>query len=473
MQLTFNFGSKAKILAIQREYQLCGRAVRDLCIRMGHSDGTRFITEVWWWMEERKIPWDVIDINADHKNTFETTTNDVAIESNTSRSKLALSALKASSAARSIATVAHSKLTKSRRKGLSPIVKSPSVKASTASSPVAIETETSSPSSSDVTKAFDPLSSVASAAGSLTSGLTSSITSATSTFGSLLFSSQDSTVSNAHDVDERTTSTERTTEENAAVTAVEAAEMLQQITAQQKMKILEDLVQQRRSDWNYLKAIHEGSNYWLNIALIREQQVMSHVGEKQSIRRAAQYFYLGIGLGRLVGEVTHRELLAMDCCQLLEELEFYFSSSTVQGMKMMLATSSTLHEPVDKENSQELSNDEPFRPTMHKWNQRPVYRRLLTPSVPFPLDYREVLLSLCDILALVYSKLIEDSSASSNANVFQAIIRFDDRIKKLFIDPVKKEFLAVALQVMTEEIRLVRRSYACGTPRGSEASDTD
>ncbi|CAH0513986.1 unnamed protein product [Peronospora belbahrii] len=60
MQLTFKYGSKTEILAIRREIQLRGRAVRDLCIRMGHSDGTRFITKVWWWMEEREIPWDVM-----------------------------------------------------------------------------------------------------------------------------------------------------------------------------------------------------------------------------------------------------------------------------------------------------------------------------------------------------------------------------------------------------------------------------
>lgn len=63
-----------------------------------------------------------------------------------------------------------------------------------------------------------------------------------------------------------------------------------------------------------------------------------------------------------------------------------------------------------------------------------VVRFFLTPSAhvciqPFPLDYREVLLSLCDILAIIYSKLVEDNSSSENVNIFQAIIRFDDRIK--------------------------------------------
>lgn len=53
----------------------------------------------------------------------------------------------------------------------------------------------------------------------------------------------------------------------------------------------------------------------------------------------------------------------------------------------------------------------------------------VTHTQPFPLDYREVMLSLCDILAIIYSKLIEDNSSSENVHLFQAIVRFDERIK--------------------------------------------
>lgn len=276
--------------------------------------------------------------NADNDNdcnVSEASIDDVNTDGGTNRSKLPASAAKASSAARSMAAAARSKLAKGGRKVLSPLgAKSSSAKSSSAPSPPATEAETSFPSSSDATVP-DPLTSVASAAGSLTSGLTSSLASASSSFGSLLFSSQSSSVSNADDVDDRSSSADRAAEEAAAVAAAAAAEVLRQVTAQQRMRILEDLVQHRRSDWNYLKAMHEGSNYWLNVALLREQQVMNHLGDKQSIRRGAQFFYLGIGLGRLVGESVHPELLAMDCCQLLEELEFYFSSSTVQGMVRM------------------------------------------------------------------------------------------------------------------------------------------
>ncbi|GMF33518.1 unnamed protein product [Phytophthora lilii] len=220
----------------------------------------------------------------------------------------ASSAAKASSAARSMAA----KLAQGGRKVLSPLGKSPSSRKDASGAGA----ETTSPASTD---ASDPLSSVASAV--------SSLASASSSFGSLLFS-QSSTVSQSDEADDRLSAAEDAAQAEAAAAAL----ALRQVTAQQRLRLLEELVQLRRSDWTYLKAMHEGSNYWLNVALLREQQVMNHLGDKHTIRRGAQFFYLGIGLGRLVGESTHPELLAMDCCQLLEELEFYFSSSTVQGM---------------------------------------------------------------------------------------------------------------------------------------------
>ncbi|KAG6609643.1 uncharacterized protein IUM83_00201 [Phytophthora cinnamomi] len=60
MQLTLKFGSRAEVLAIRRQVQLRGRSVRDLRVRMGRSDGARFVTGVWWWMEDREVPWDVL-----------------------------------------------------------------------------------------------------------------------------------------------------------------------------------------------------------------------------------------------------------------------------------------------------------------------------------------------------------------------------------------------------------------------------
>lgn len=162
---------------------------------------------------------------------------------------------------------------------------------------------------------------------------------AAASLGSLLFSAPTSASSTTTTTSSTTTSnhlsqspsgTTSPTAENEALAAAEAE--LRLVSGQQRMQILEDLVQCRRADWSYLKAMHGGTNYWLNIALLREQQVLAHLGEKHAARRGVQFFYLGLGLGRLISEFSRPQCLAMDGCQLLEELEFYFSSAAVQGM---------------------------------------------------------------------------------------------------------------------------------------------
>uniref|UniRef100_K3WIZ2 Uncharacterized protein n=1 Tax=Globisporangium ultimum (strain ATCC 200006 / CBS 805.95 / DAOM BR144) TaxID=431595 RepID=K3WIZ2_GLOUD len=385
-----------------------------------------------------------------------------------SSSSVSATAAKASSAAFSLAAAAKSKLAQGGRMMLSPLVQTGSSshrsneKATGSSSSSASSPATAANASAYSTSAPSSVSSIGYGIALLPGAAASSL-------GSLLFSSPGSattsttasTTSPGSAVD---SSEIAAANEAAAAAATAAAEEFRQVSAQQRMQILEDLVQCRRSDWSYIKAMHEGTNYWLNIALLREQQVLAHLGEKQTIRRSVQFFYLGLGLGRLISEFNHPQFLAMEGCQLLEELEFYFASSAVQGMKLMVATSSTLHEPCERDDEESrYSLHEPFRPTIYKWNQRPVFRRLVTPPIPFPLDYREVMLSLCDILAIIYSKLVEDNNSSENIHLFQAIIRFDEKIKKLMIDPVKKEFSAVALQVLTDEIASVRKVFGSGS----------
>lgn len=43
-----------------------------------------------------------------------------------------------------------------------------------------------------------------------------------------------------------------------------------------------------------------------------------------------------------------------------------------------------------------------------KFNNEVVYEQLLTPEVPFALDYLEVVFSLCEVMCLVYAKFVEE-----------------------------------------------------------------
>lgn len=43
-----------------------------------------------------------------------------------------------------------------------------------------------------------------------------------------------------------------------------------------------------------------------------------------------------------------------------------------------------------------------------KFNNEVVYEHLLTPEVPFELDYCEVVFSLCDVMCRIYSMFMEE-----------------------------------------------------------------
>lgn len=48
-----------------------------------------------------------------------------------------------------------------------------------------------------------------------------------------------------------------------------------------------------------------------------------------------------------------------------------------------------------------------------KFNNEVVYEHLLTPEVPFALDYLEVVFSLCEVMCRVYAKFVEEVRGST------------------------------------------------------------
>lgn len=100
-------------------------------------------------------------------------------------------------------------------------------------------------------------------------------------------------------------------------------------STQQRMLYLEQLIEFRRSDWQYLKKMHHGKNFWLNVALLGDNEAGS---VKSGARRSLKLYYLGLGLGCFIGKLKQSQHFIIDACQLLEELEFHFASNTVQGM---------------------------------------------------------------------------------------------------------------------------------------------
>jgi hypothetical protein len=66
------------------------------------------------------------------------------------------------------------------------------------------------------------------------------------------------------------------------------------------------------------------------------------------------------------------------------------------------------------------------------------------------LDYCEVVFSLCEVLALVYNKLLEPECSASN--ILEAILKFDARIQQHVIETIVSELTAVAMPLFSSEI---------------------
>jgi hypothetical protein len=77
-------------------------------------------------------------------------------------------------------------------------------------------------------------------------------------------------------------------------------------------------------------------------------------------------------------------------------------------------------------------------------------------SVPFPLDYVEVLDSLCHVLSLLYYKF-QNEALYTNQQAFDALVKVDLKVKHHIVNPIAKEFTELSLRIVKEELDWVRQ----------------
>ncbi|KAH9088680.1 hypothetical protein LEN26_019412 [Aphanomyces euteiches] len=240
--------------------------------------------------------------------------------------------------------------------------------------------------------------------------------------------------------------------------AAHDVEDLTRLATQHRRQIVENLSQTRKNDVAYLRDLHldPQNGYFLNIAQLGEDTLnfSTILTRENHQERCEQLYFLGLSLGRLLTTTSSASQLVVDGCQLMDELDFYFAPSGIQNMKLMtVATKSPLYERGDRP-SKELT--EPYRSVIRKWNNKPVYQRLMTPNIAFPLDYCHLVVSLCEMLTLLYGKLINDDACVVNPHVFHALLRLDDKLKKFLLDNVNKHLSSAASELIKSEFASLR-----------------
>lgn len=82
------------------------------------------------------------------------------------------------------------------------------------------------------------------------------------------------------------------------------------------------------------------------------------------------------------------------------------------------------------------------------------YTHLLTPSLPFDPDFFETFTTLCDVLIDVYIRItiLVSSPAVCSLTVGEAFTKADARLRKVFFNPVVKEFEDASRSGLKNEI---------------------
>eukprot|EP01099_Mayorella_cantabrigiensis_P008012 TRINITY_DN7372_c0_g1_i1.p1 TRINITY_DN7372_c0_g1~~TRINITY_DN7372_c0_g1_i1.p1 ORF type:complete len:265 (-),score=40.63 TRINITY_DN7372_c0_g1_i1:179-934(-) len=194
--------------------------------------------------------------------------------------------------------------------------------------------------------------------------------------------------------------------------------------------LVEELVQDMQKRSAYMRKVHEGSVYWLNLLCLSTQTIHSYYSDPkfQIHKRAEEWFILGISIAPLLSLPSSTFLSSLSL--LWEEWEVHFGYETLAGKgrklmkKIVKGFSEKAPDPLSIISS--------------------AYQVLATPNIPSTLDYCEILYVMCEMTALVYRKFLEESQIDSET--FHKISKIDYKFRHHIFHKMVEEINNLALQ---------------------------
>eukprot|EP00752_Nemacystus_decipiens_P015750 g14062.t1 len=227
-----------------------------------------------------------------------------------------------------------------------------------------------------------------------------------------------------------------------------------------RMVKVEHLVGKRKRFFAYLKETHEQGGFWLNcVKLTRQGDLAIYAAELPS-QRVRRLFYLGVGLAKLLQSKGGTQLIR-GILQLLEEWEYHFALAGVahHSVKAMLAKNidGRSRDPTRDRDTEEEGGkqQEQLVARLLKFNNEVVYEHLLTPEVPFELDYCEVVFSLCDVMCRIYAMFMEEE-CYKKAFVYEGLVKVDNKIKHHIINVFAKDLTDISANIAKKELKTLR-----------------
>jgi len=90
---------------------------------------------------------------------------------------------------------------------------------------------------------------------------------------------------------------------------------------------IEHLVRKRIESWKYLKRVHEGSIYWMNVVFLTKEDIANYyIDPKVLQKRAEEWFCLGISLANIfnLANISNGAPFLTAISQLWDEYESHY-----------------------------------------------------------------------------------------------------------------------------------------------------
>eukprot|EP00903_Cladosiphon_okamuranus_P017733 g16326.t1 len=254
--------------------------------------------------------------------------------------------------------------------------------------------------------------------------------------------------------------------QSSNISSKEPLTMKEQLAAEEakekmaRMLKVEHLVGKRKRFFSYLKETHEHGGFWLNCVKLTRQGDLAIYAADLPSQRIRRLFYLGLGLAKLLQSKGGTQLIR-GILQLLEEWEYHFALAGVahHSVKAMLAKNidgPSRDGTRDRDGEEEGGKQqEQVVARLFKFNNEVVYEQLLTPEVPFELDYCEVVFSLCDVMCRIYAMFIEEE-CYKNAFLYEALVKVDNKIKHHIINVFAKDLTDMSANIAKKELKTLR-----------------
>eukprot|EP01062_Namystynia_karyoxenos_P045883 TRINITY_DN34189_c0_g1_i1.p1 TRINITY_DN34189_c0_g1~~TRINITY_DN34189_c0_g1_i1.p1 ORF type:complete len:353 (+),score=89.74 TRINITY_DN34189_c0_g1_i1:79-1137(+) len=243
-------------------------------------------------------------------------------------------------------------------------------------------------------------------------------------------------------------------------------------TPQGRLHVLEYIIGKRVKNLEYLRRVHNGGTMWMNCVWMTAEDVERHFdpAENRVAREhLLQWFTLGLSLAPLLALPNGWQFLcAVE--RLVDEWEYHFASGVermIRGLRQPGGRGGDEQRAAGAAGAAAFGSGASAASVQRKVTGLVTYDYLTTPTVPIPLSYLEVVLSLASILTFAYRKFL-DHDTTDTAGGLAKVIRIDKRFKHHFFGLLSRELERLSVTLLGREQRKLADLFASFTaPDGS------